>query len=62
MKLILYSLELFETFMDLIYVFLPIITLETYIYIYIHNLHENMRTTRRTPIMLTMPSRSKIRM
>jgi hypothetical protein len=31
MKLILYSLELFETFMDLIYVFLPIITLETYI-------------------------------
>jgi hypothetical protein len=53
-----YSLELFETFMDLIYVFSPIITIDTYI----HNLHENLMT-RKTLIMLTMPSsRSTIRM
>jgi hypothetical protein len=45
-----YSLELFETFMNLIYVFLPVITLDTHIY----NLHENLRRTKRTLIMLTM--------
>jgi hypothetical protein len=54
-----YSLELFETFMDPIYIFLTIINLDTFI----HNLHENLRMTKRTPIMLTMPSsRSTIRM
>jgi hypothetical protein len=53
-----YSLELFETFMALIYSFLPNITLDTYIY----NLHENLRMTKRTSIMLTMSSiRSTIR-
>jgi hypothetical protein len=36
-----YSLELFETFMDLIYIFLPIITLDTYI----HNFHEPKKDT-----------------
>jgi hypothetical protein len=54
-----YSLELFETFTDPIYIFLTIINLDTYI----HNLHENLRMTKRTPIMLTMPSsRSTTRM
>jgi hypothetical protein len=43
-----YSLELFETFTDPIYIFLTIINLDTYI----HNLHENLRMTKRTPIML----------
>jgi hypothetical protein len=41
-----YSLESFETFINLIYVFLPVITLDTYI----HNLHENLRRTKRTLI------------
>jgi type III secretory pathway component EscR len=50
--LIIYSLELFKTFIIFIYVFLPIITLD----IYIHNLLENLRMTRRAPIILTMPS------
>jgi hypothetical protein len=48
-----YSLESFKTFINLIYVFLSIITLNTYI----HNLHENLRRTKRTLIILTMPSR-----
>jgi hypothetical protein len=47
-----YSLESFETFINLIYVFLPVITLDTYI----HNLHENLRRTKRTLIILTMSS------
>ena len=47
-----YSLESFETFINLIYVFLSIITLDTYI----HNLHENLRRTKRTLTILTMPS------
>jgi hypothetical protein len=34
-----YSLELFETFMDLIYSLLPIMTFDTYI----HNLHECLK-------------------
>jgi hypothetical protein len=51
--LMVYSLESFETFINLIYVFLPIINLDTYI----HNLHENLRRTKRTLIILTMPSR-----
>jgi hypothetical protein len=50
--LMVYTLELFETFINLIYVFLPIITLDTYI----HNLHENLRRTDKTQIILTMPS------
>jgi hypothetical protein len=54
-----YSLESFDTFINLIYVFLPVITLDTYI----HNLHENLRRTKRTIIILTMPSsRSTTRM
>jgi hypothetical protein len=54
-----YSLELFKTFINLIYVFLPVINLD----IYIHNLHENLRRTKRTVNILTMPSsRSTIRM
>jgi hypothetical protein len=53
-----YGLELFETCLDCIYSFLPIITLD----IYIHNLHDNLRRTRRTPIMLSISnSRSMIR-
>jgi hypothetical protein len=47
-----YSLESFETFINLIYVFLSIITLDTYI----NNLHENLRRTKRTLIILIMPS------
>jgi hypothetical protein len=47
-----YSLESFETFINLIYVFLPLITLDTYI----HNLNENLRSTERTLIILTIPS------
>jgi hypothetical protein len=47
-----YSLEWFETFINLVYVFLSVITLDTYI----HNLHENLRRTKRTLIILTMPS------
>jgi hypothetical protein len=47
-----YSLESFETFINLIYVFLSIITLDTYI----HNLHENLRRTKKTLTILTMPS------
>jgi hypothetical protein len=47
-----YSLESFEAFINLIHVFLSIITLDTYI----HNLHENLRKTKRTLIILTMPS------
>jgi len=47
-----YSLESFETFINLIYVFLPVITVDTYIY----NLHENLRRTKRTLNILTMPS------
>jgi hypothetical protein len=54
-----YSLELFETFINLSYVFLPFITIDKYI----HNLHENLTRIKRTPIMLTMPSsKSTIRM
>jgi hypothetical protein len=34
-----YSLQSFETFINLIYVFLLVITLDTYI----HNLHEYLR-------------------
>jgi hypothetical protein len=53
------SLESFETFINLIYVFLPIITFNTYI----HNLQENFRRTKRTLIILTMPSsKSTVRM
>jgi hypothetical protein len=47
-----YSLESFETFINLIYVFLPIITLHAYI----HNLYENLKRTKMTLIILTMPS------
>jgi hypothetical protein len=47
-----YSLESFETFINLIYVFLPVIILDTYI----HNLQENLRRTKRTLIILTMSS------
>jgi hypothetical protein len=47
-----YNLESFETFINLIYVFLPVITVDTYIY----NLHENLRRTKRILIILTMPS------
>ena len=47
-----YSLKSFETFINLIYVLLPIITLDTYI----HNLHENLRRTKSTLTILTMPS------
>jgi hypothetical protein len=47
-----YSLESFETFINLIYVFFPLITLDTYI----HNLNENLRSTKRTLIILTIPS------
>jgi hypothetical protein len=47
-----YSLESFETFINLIYVFLPVITLDTYI----HNLHKNLRRIKRALIILTMPS------
>jgi hypothetical protein len=39
-----YSLEWFETFINLIYVFLHIIILDTYI----HNLDENLRRIKRT--------------
>jgi hypothetical protein len=42
-----YSLESFGTFINLIYDFLPVITLDTYI----HNLHENLRRTKRTLII-----------
>jgi hypothetical protein len=38
--------------MDLIYIFLPTITLDTYIY----NLHKTLRMVKFTPIMLIMPS------
>jgi hypothetical protein len=37
---------------SLIYIFLPLITLDTYI----HNLSENLRSTKRTLIILTIPS------
>jgi hypothetical protein len=47
-----YSLESFQTFINLIYVFLSIITFDTYI----HNLHDNLRSIKRTLIILTMPS------
>jgi hypothetical protein len=47
-----YSLESFETFINLIYVFLPVIIVDTYI----HNLHENLRRTNMTLIILTKPS------
>jgi hypothetical protein len=47
-----YSLKSFKTFINLIYVFLHVITLDTYI----HNLHENLRRTKKTLIILTMPS------
>jgi hypothetical protein len=47
-----YSLESFETFINLIYIFLSVITLDTYI----HNLHDNLRMSKRTLIILTMPS------
>jgi hypothetical protein len=50
--LMVYSLESFETFINLIYVFLPVIIVDTYI----HNLHENLRRTNMTLIILTMPS------
>jgi hypothetical protein len=50
--LMVYSLESFEAFINLIYVFLHVITLDTYI----HNLHENLRKTKRTLIILNMPS------
>jgi hypothetical protein len=50
--LMVYSLESFETFINHIYGFLSIITLDTYI----HNLHENLRRTKKTLIILTMPS------
>jgi hypothetical protein len=54
-----YSLELFETFINLIYVFLHVITLDTYVY----NLHENLRRTKSTLIILTTPSsRSTIKL
>jgi hypothetical protein len=56
-----YSLEIgiIWNFYKSIYVFLPAITLDTYI----HNLHENLRKTKKTLIILTMPSsRSTIRM
>jgi hypothetical protein len=42
--LMVYSLESFETFINLIYIFLQVITLDTYI----HNLHENLRRTKDT--------------
>jgi hypothetical protein len=45
-----YSLESFENFINLIYVFLPVITLDRYI----HNLHENLRRTKMTLIILTI--------
>jgi hypothetical protein len=51
-----YSLESFETFINLIYVFLPIITLHAYI----HNLHENLKRTKMTLIILTMPSSLRV--
>jgi hypothetical protein len=47
-----YSLESFESFINLIYVFLHVFTLDTYI----HNLHENLRKTKRTLIILTVTS------
>jgi hypothetical protein len=47
-----YSLESFETFINLIYVLLPVITLDKYI----HNLYENLRSTKRTVIILIIPS------
>jgi hypothetical protein len=57
--LMVYSLELLETFINIIYVSVPIITLDTYIY----NLHENLRRTKTTLIILTMSSsKSTIRM
>jgi hypothetical protein len=40
--LIVYSLESFETFINLIYVFLPVITLDTYIHILLLILYECM--------------------
>jgi hypothetical protein len=43
------SLDLFESFMDLIYSFFSITTLDTYI----HDLHDDLRRTRTIPIMLT---------
>jgi hypothetical protein len=42
--LMVYSLESFETFINLIYIFLQVITLDAYI----HNLHENLRRTKDT--------------
>jgi hypothetical protein len=57
--LMVYTLELFETFINLIYVFLPVITLDTCI----NNLHEKLKRTKRTLITQTVPSsRSTIRM
>jgi hypothetical protein len=47
-----YSLESFETFINLIYVFLHVITFNTYI----HNLQENLRKKKKTIIILTMSS------
>jgi hypothetical protein len=53
-----YSLESFGTFINLIYIFLPVITIDTYI----HNLHDNLIRTKRTLIIFTMPSSSINRM
>jgi hypothetical protein len=47
-----YNLESFKIFINLIYIFLHVITVYTYIY----NLHENLRRTKRTLIILPMPS------
>jgi hypothetical protein len=44
-----FSLELFKTFIDLIYSFFPIITLDTYM----HNLDEGLTGTMMISIMLT---------
>jgi hypothetical protein len=55
---VVYNLELFVPYMDLIYSFSLIITFDTYI----QNLDENLRRTKTTLTMLTMPSsRSTIR-
>jgi hypothetical protein len=56
--LMVYSLESFRPFINFIYVFLRVITLDTYI----HNLHENLRRIKRTLIILIMPSSSPNRM
>jgi hypothetical protein len=44
-----HSLESFEIFINLIYFFLYVITLDTYI----HNLHKNLTSTKRKLIILT---------